>query len=291
MNKRFHITSLLLAFAALIVSCNDDANDVDDLNAVYNDAASQTAYNDVVSIGDESVIDDDLSSFKLNDAEKISAPCATITKDSSSIPWTTTIDFGSVNCLCNDDKNRRGKIVVTHPPISMARDLGAAFHYEFTDYYINNNKLFGFVTVTDSGVSVDNGASQHFYIDLVGGLELANGQGTINWECHQKKYYDGGYYTPNTRLDDKIRIFGSSSGTTQTGESFTSMIVWSTPLKRRFSINCRKHFFAGTVIVTPLNMPAMTINYGEYTPEVCDDIATVTVNGNTYTINLDDTHE
>ena len=79
MNKRFHSTSLILAFAALIVSCNnDDANDADNLNAVYNDAASQTAYNDVISVGDESVIDDDLSSFKLDDAEKISAPCAII---------------------------------------------------------------------------------------------------------------------------------------------------------------------------------------------------------------------
>ncbi|MGE0634969.1 MAG: hypothetical protein AB7G44_09355 [Bacteroidia bacterium] len=289
MNKRFHITSLLLAFAALIVSCNDDANDADDLNAVYNDVASQTAYNDVVSIGDESVIDDDLSSFKLDDAEKISAPCATITKDSIGTPWTTTIDFGSVNCLCNDDKNRRGKIVVTHPPISTARDSGAVFHYEFVDYYINDNKLLGFVNVTDSGTNTVG--KKHFYIDAIGGLELANGQGSIVWEGHHRKYYDEGYNTPNTRLDDKIYIYGSSSGTTQTGESFTSFIVLVTRLWQRFSVNCRKHFFAGTVTVTPQGKTARTIDYGAITPEVCDDIATVTVNGNTYTIDLDNAYE
>lgn len=289
MNKTFHITCLIVALAALIIACNKNDGEADSLNAAYNDAASQTAYNDIVSIGDESVIDDDLTSFKLNDVEKISAPCANISRDSSAVPWTTTIDFGSVNCLCNDGKDRRGKIVVSHPPISMARDSGAVFHYEFVDYYINDNKLLGFVTVTDSGTNTTG--DQHFYIDAIGGLELANGQGSIVWEGHQRKYYDEGYNTPNTRLDDKIRIFGSSSGTTQTGESFTSAIGWFTPLRQRFSVNCRKHFFAGTVTVSSPGKPDKIINYGETTPEVCDDVATVTVNGNTYTIDLDNTHE
>lgn len=289
MKKIFHSTINILIFSALLVSCNND-EETDSLNAVYNDAASQTAYNDVVSIGDESVIDDDLTSFKMDDAEKISAPCATITKDSSSLlSWITTIDFGSVNCLCNDGKNRRGKIVVTHPPISSARDSGAVFHYEFIDHYINDNKLFGFINVTDSGMSTNGG--QLFYIDLIGGLELADGHGSITWESHQRKYYDEGFNTPNTRLDDKVRIFGSGSGITQTGESFTSQIGWSAPLRQRFSVNCRKYFFAGTVIVTPQDKPERTINYGETTPEVCDDFATVTVNGNTYTINLDNSYE
>ncbi len=291
MNKRFHSTSLILAFAVPIaigiVSCNnDDANDADNLNAVYNDAASQTAYNDVISVGDESVIDDDLSSFKLDDAEKISAPCATITKDSLGIPWTTTIDFGSVNCLCNDDKNRRGKIVISHPPMSIARDSGAVFHYEFVDYFVNDNKLLGYADVLNSGIS--NYGDQYFTIDVVGGIELANGEGTVVWESHHRKYYNNGFFTPNTRLDDTTNTFGTSSGTSQTGESFTTL---TTALTRSFAIGCRKHFVAGLVTLTPQGKPARTINYGETTPVVCDDLATVTVNGNTYTIDLNETHE
>lgn len=290
MNKLFKSAALLLALAVAIISCNNNDDENDDLNAVYNDAASQTAYNDVVSIGDESVIDDDLTSFKMEDVEKISAPCATITKgDTNDMPNVTTIDFGDVNCLCNDGKNRRGKIIINHPPPSMNRDSGAVFHHEFIDHYVNDNKMLGYIDVTNLGYSPLG--DPHFKWDVVGGLELANGEGTIVWESHQVKAYLQGFNTPNTRLDDKIAIQGGSSGTTQTGESFTSQIDSTRALKRKFDLGCRKHFYAGTAFVTPQGKPTRTINYGEDNPEVCDDIATVTINGNTYTISLDETHQ
>ncbi len=180
MNKLFHITSLILGLSALIVSCNNNDDEDDDLNAVYNNAASQTAYNDIASIGDESVIDDDLSSFKMDEMEKISSPCATILRgDTNDMPNVTTIDFGSTNCLCNDGKIRRGKIVMNHPSPSMARDSGAVFHHEFIDFYVNNNKVLGYIDVTNLGLSPLG--DQHFKWDVVGGLELANGSGTIVW--------------------------------------------------------------------------------------------------------------
>ena len=289
MNKLFHITALLLGLTTLIVSCNND-DEGDDLNAVYNNAASQTTYNDVASIGDESVIDDDLSSFKMEDMEKISSPCATITKgDTNDMPNVTTIDFGSTNCLCNDGKNRRGKIVMNHPPPSLARDSGALFHHEFIDFYVNNNKVLGYINVTNFGLSPEG--FNHFKWDIVGGLELADGAGTTAWESHQVIAYLAGFNTPNTRLDDKIGINGGSSGTSQTGETFTAQIDSLNPLRRSFSIGCRKHFFAGTAFITPQGKPMRTINYGEANPEICDDVATVSVNGNTYTISLDNTHE
>lgn len=290
MNKLFHITVLVFGLSAVIVSCNKDRTDADDLNAVYNNAASQTAYNDVASIGDESVVDDNLTSFKMDDMEKISSPCATIIKgDTNDTPNVTTIDFGSSNCLCNDGKNRRGKIVMTHPSPSHFRDSAAVFHHEFIDFYVNNNKMLGYIDVTNLGFSPLG--DPHFKWDVVGGLELANGSGTISWESHQVKAYLSGFNTPNTRLDDRIAIQGGSIGTTQTGETYTADIDSSAALMQDFSIGCRKYFYAGTAYITPQNKPMRTINYGSPSPQVCDDIATVTVNGNTYTISLDETHE
>ncbi len=290
MNNILRPTALIFALAIGIVSCNKDNTDTDDLNAVYNNAASETAYNDVASMGDESVIDEDLTSFKMDDAEKISAPCAIVTRgDTNAMPNVVTIDFGTSNCLCNDGKYRRGKIIINCPPPSAARDSGALFHHEFQDFYVNDNKVLGYIDVTNFGLS-PNGFN-HFKWDIVGGLELANGVGTTAWESHQVIAFLAGFNTPNTRLDDKIGIHGGSSGTTQTGETYTAEIDSLLPLIRKFEIGCRKHFFAGTAYVTPQNKPTRTINYGAMTPELCDDIATVTVNGQTYTINLDDTHE
>jgi len=281
---------ILFGVSVLYTSCKKDRVESDDLNAVYNNAASETAYNDVVSIGDESVVDDNLTSFKMLDEEKISAPCATITRgDTNAMPNVVTIDFGTTNCMCNDGKNRRGKIVINCPPPSAARDSGAIFHHVFIDFYVNDNKVLGYIDVTNIGLSPDG--FHHFKWDVEGGLELANGAGTITWESHQVNAYLAGFNTPNTRLDDKIGTHGSSSGVSITGESFTCEIDSMLPLIRKFEIGCRKHFFAGTVYVTPQGKPMRTVDYGVNIPEVCDDIATVTVNGNTYTINLDDTHE
>ena len=132
----------------------------------------------------------------------------------------------------------------------------------------------------------------HFKYDVYqGGLELASGAGTITWETHQVVAYLTGFNTPNTRIDDKIAVQGASAGVTQTGENYTSMIDSTAALKRKFDLGCRKHFYAGKITVTPDNKPARTVDYGNDIPEVCDDIATVTVNGQTYTISLDDTHE
>ncbi len=294
MNTIFKSSALIFSLAIMIIagmiSCNKNNDDEsDDLNAVYNNSALETSNNDVASIGDESVIDEDLTSFKMDDMEKISAPCAIVTPgDTNLIPNVITVDFGTTNCLCNDGKNRRGKIIIFCPPPSAARDSGAKFHHTFQDFYVNDNKMLGFIDVTNIGFSPEG--FHHFRWTIIDTLVLANGLGTITWNSNQVNAYLAGFETP-TRLDDKIGVHGNSSGTTQTGETYTSEIDSLLPLKRKFELGCRKHFYSGTAYVTPQGKPTRTINYGTDPPEVCDDVAIVTVNGNTYTINLDDTHE
>lgn len=285
------LLTLLLGIAVLYSSCkkNNDDN-TEDLNAVYNNAASEATYNDVVSIGDESVIDEDLSSFKMNDAEKISAPCATITRDSSGVPWTTTIDFGTTNCLCNDGKYRRGKIMLGHPPPHAFHDSGMVIHYEFMDHYVNDNKVFGTIDVTNHGFSPEG--FPHFKWEITGGLILADLGDSIHWYSNQVKAYLAGYNTPNTRLDDIIGIHGGSGGVTQTGESYTAIIDSTAPLIRKFEIGCRKHFAAGTVSITQGNLPVRVMNYGEQFPTItCDEVADCEINGVNYVVNLNWTYQ
>jgi hypothetical protein len=49
------------------------------------------------------------------------------------------------------------------------------------------------------------------------------------------------------------------------------------------AIGCRKHFTQGVLEHTPSGKAMRTIDYGN---GACDDQATVTINGNTYTITL-----
>jgi hypothetical protein len=76
-------------------------------------------------------------------------------------------------------------------------------------------------------------------------------------------------------------ITGSAFGTTAGGTSFTSTIT--SPLIRNMAIGCRRHFTQGTIEHTPSGKATRYIDYGT---GACDDQATVTINGNTYTITL-----
>jgi hypothetical protein len=87
-----------------------------------------------------------------------------------------------------------------------------------------------------------------------------------------------GFNTPGIFADDVFSITGASNGTKVNGDSWTSVI--NTPLM--FKRVCRQ-FVSGTRTVSPENRPERLIDYGT---GACDNTATVTINGNVYTITV-----
>ena len=53
-----------------------------------------------------------------------------------------------------------------------------------------------------------------------------------------------------------------------------------------FAVGCARHFTAGTVEVTNSNDKAMLLNYDPTGTAACDNIASVTINGQAHTIVL-----
>ena len=79
--------------------------------------------------------------------------------------------------------------------------------------------------------------------------------------------------------DDIYSITGSATGTSASQNNFSATIT--SPLIKK--MNCR-HIVQGTFTFDPGNgKPVRTVDFGNGT---CDDIATVTINGNVYTIQL-----
>jgi hypothetical protein len=257
--------------AVILSSCNKNN---DDLGAPQDASKAEFFFNDVNNISDEACNTGDLITIKSMNG--VMSGCATVTLDTLAMPHTCTIDFGSANCLCTDGKYRRGMINVSFT--GRYRDAGTTITITPANYFVNDNQVIGVHTVVNQGT---NGNGNIYYsVDVTGQVILANGGGTISWTSSRTREWIAGSNTADFS-DDIYSISGSGTGTSAGGANISIQIT--SPLVRKLEPGCRSHFISGTVEVTPGNLPTRILDFGN---GECDNIATVTVNGHTYTIQL-----
>lgn len=264
------------ALAAMVsagaISCNKE-KDRGDMDEYSNDQMRlEQTFEDVQNIADQAATTGVLSTFRTSPT--ILSGCATITHDTISNPHILTVDFGTSNCLCVDGRLRRGQIIVSYA--GHYRDSGHVHTITFNDYYVNNNQVTGIRSITNMG---HNSAGQTwFQISVNGALILANGNGTLSWTSSRTRTWVAGENTL-PKSDDEYEISGSSSVTRPNGNSFTMSVT--SPLLVAVGCNWIKQ---GTMQITPSNTNMIrTLDYGT---GGCDDQATLTMNGNTYSITL-----
>lgn len=267
--KKLIFGAVLVSIA--FVSCKKEEKDNDTNSAKY-DAVAQTIFNDMADVTDQAATKGDLSGFKLAGGDEILTTCAVITIDTSTNPRTCVIDFGT-GCVGNDGKNRAGKINVTFT--GPYKQAGTVITITPDNYSVNSNVVSGSKVITNNGL---NAAGFLSYTVVVNGqITLANNGGVITWQANRTREFIEG---ANTLIfaDDVYRISGSSSGSKVDGSTWSTNIT--TPLIRK--IACHQ-FVSGILTITPSNKPTRTVDYGNGN---CDNTATVTINGNTFTITL-----
>jgi hypothetical protein len=267
---------VIAAASIVITSCKKEKDDeIDkDTSVAADNALAQRSFDDVKSIADEAA-SGSLSSFlspSTSQERMLLSSCATITHDTVSVPRTLTINFGSTNCLCNDGRYRRGIINVSYT--GGYRDSASVHTITFTNYYVNDHQLLGTKTVTNMGHNASG--NLHFSVSVNGQMITADGR-TINWTSNRDREWILGESTP-TRFDDVYLITGTASGSSSTGNSFTATTI--SPL--RYEVSCH-HLVSGSLSITPSSKPVRTVDFGSGS---CDNQATVTINGNVYTITL-----
>ena len=276
------IATLLLALPLLVASCRKDRNtktgDNDFAGSGVDIAMMDNHFADAQSIDDQAETGN-LSTFRTangntpSQARTMAGGCATITVDTTVTPHLRTIDFGPVNCLGLDGKNRRGKILVHYN--GHYKDSGSLRSITFSDYYVNDNQILGTKTVTNMG---QNSAGEVYYnIMIDGSIVKANGAGTVSGQSSRVRTWLAGYNTAGW-MDDEYAITGTASITRANGNVISANVT--TPLHRSLSCNW---IDAGVISITPQSGNVRTLDYGTGT---CDDAATVTVNGNVYNITL-----
>ena len=252
-------------------SCRRDSNGKDsDTTIAADNALSEFIYEDADHIADDASgkqTGENLGNYKT------ASNCATVTHDTLSNPKTITVDFGPTNCLCNDGRYRRGKVLVTYT--GKYRDSGTVRTLGFDNYYVNNNQVLGSRTVTNMGHNAQN--QTYFNINVNGLIIKANTQDSVIWNSSRVRTWTMGEAT-STWADDVYEVTGNASGQKANGQTWTMSIT--SPLKRDLSCNW---ISAGTIELQPTGKPLRTIDFGNGT---CDNQATVTINGTAYNITL-----
>ena len=276
MNKPLMYFGLvLIAGAAIVAYCQRENND-----------NNNTALDNAMVEGESNAILDavhnvmgDYNVGKLAGTQDVRTgflpSCATVTWDTAA--QMITIDFGSTGCVCSspwDGKTRKGKIIFSYT--GAYRDSGTVVTINTQDYYVDDNKFDLTKSVTNMGHH-GNG-NLYFNIDVSNAtLTLANNGGTISWTSQRTREWTEGESTL-TPWDDVYMISGSANGTDRNNNAFTVSII--DPLKVDLSCN---HITAGSVDLTPTGLPTRHIDWGNGT---CDDVVTVEINGNVYTIHI-----
>jgi hypothetical protein len=273
-NTGFYTTILLFLIAGyFFTGCNkNDDQDDKDLSEAKDYAISESWYDDIQTISDEG-FSLQTGGLKSTEGDGILGQCAIVTIDTIAVPHVMTIDFGDTNCLCNDGRYRRGMIHVSftgryHKP-------GTVITITTDNYYVNDNQVNCIKVIENNGYNEEG--HMVFTIHVNGYIIFANNEGTLNWSSDKTREWIEGEETPRIR-DDVYLIRGTATGTRPSGITFTKVII--EPLRRELS--CR-YFVSGTVEITPEGRPVRLLDFGN---GECDNLATVTINGRTFTIYL-----
>lgn len=272
---------VLMLGTSILVSCKKDqlSDEESELTTSEDHSFMESTFNDVGNIADEAASMGDLISYKTSsETDALLGLCVKVSRDTVSESPTKilTIDFGSVNCVCKDGRSRRGKIIVKHT--GQYLDSGATKIVTFDNYFVNDNQVTGTRTVTNNGHNISN--NLNWTITEKGSIVLVSGAGKISWDSYRNRELIAGESTLELS-DNEYSITGKASGVNAKNLAYTANIT--SPLIRKMTLGCRKHFVKGTIVMTPSGKLARTIDFGN---GECDNLATVSINGKSKEITL-----
>jgi hypothetical protein len=274
-NNMKKILSILLVSCMVlsVASCRKDKEATDeDVEITSQNSLADASMEDLQTISDQGSTGN-LTSYRMSEDEGLMVnACAVITHDSLSSPRMLTIDFGATNCLCNDGRYRRGKLTCTYT--GTYRAVGSTRTIITDNYFVNDNKIAGTRTVTNTGLNT--AGNYQFDISDVVNVTFASGSTLSRNSTRVRKWVAG--YSTMLHSDDVYLITGSATGTNAAGNSYSATIT--TPLRRE--MNCR-WIVSGVLQVMPSGKAMRSINFGSGS---CDNQATATVGSFTKAITL-----
>lgn len=278
------ISTAALAMAAIIfvTSCKKSNNTTDAVATNYasDQAVAEKSYGDAQTIS-ESAYSNGSGAMNYRTTGITGYGCATVSTTSGGGMDTMTINFGSTNCVCHDNRSRRGEIIVTYPA-GKWDSVGTTRTITFNNFYQDDNAIAGTKTVTYNGL---NGSGQPYYSVVINGTVTYPSGKVITVAWTRTRTWVAGYDPSGSIVWSNVvyTISGSGTMTSSLGQQVDVNIASSAPLY--FAFDCQ-WIEAGTISYTLVaDGKTRSLNYGN-TPN-CDDNATITLaNGTTRSIIL-----
>lgn len=282
MRKIMFLIVIILNGIILINACKKEKT-VDqtdyDIQTSLDNSLAEGIFNDVSNIAGQAIENDSLTSYRLeNPQNTLLSTCATITNTlNDSGGGDIIINFGSSNCLCLDERFRRGIININFT--GAYSDSGTVITINFESYFVGKDSTQMFEVAGSKSV-INNGyniaGNLNFSISVNGQLINANGI-SMDWSSVRNRELIFGGNTPLNWIDDEYVITGSASGTNFEGNSFTVNIT--NGLHIRFC----PFITQGTFELIATGKLTRIFDYGN---GVCDNNAKVTIGGRTFQIIL-----
>ncbi|MGE4287214.1 MAG: hypothetical protein AB7E36_00895 [Salinivirgaceae bacterium] len=272
---------VLLGMFLVTTSCNkEETLDTPALTAnVDGELYTAEVFDEIAEIGDEALDLAETGETNLKTGVVFGysrlSECVTVTKVITDTLITTTIDFGEVNCLCNDGRERRGKIIMTHE--GHYWDGTVYIDFAFDNFFVDDNQIVGEKQVMQT---INNDGNRESVISINGSLILADGSGTISIVAERVRTIVVGSDT-KTKRDDIIETTGNSTVTLADGTVVTTDIL--SPLVRKHEMNCFMYIVQGVLQIVHGEESPITIDYGN---GECDNLATVTQDGVSVVVEL-----
>lgn len=284
----FGTLMLVTLSGIMFTGCRKPEKEDNDTSTTNDNAFAEGTFNDMATIAEQASTGS-VSTFRNGNGDDVSllSNCATITWDTlnNSNVDTLTVDFGNSvpGCLCSDGRYRRGKIIISYTGGQHYRDSGLVATLTPSNYFVNSHQILGTKTVTNRG-HITNGQLT-WDIVVNGQIIKPNNGGTVSWSTVKTKVLLAGetiYGGPINWAIAKWQITGTISGTDVNGNPFNGNTV--TPLVRDMTCGqYRKYFTSGQFDFTPGTRPTREVDFGN---GACDNIATVTIGNNTYTVQM-----
>jgi hypothetical protein len=259
MNQGFKQISIVALISAItMLSCRKDREGLADTDTALAQKYStiEQSNNDLDGLANEIVYTKN-TSLKTNENSDILSTCASIdfnykTNDSVN----AVVDFGNNNCLCNDQKYRKGKVKIVYGKVSKSISLSTE------NYYVNNNKV-------EVSRNLKYILPTYFVINASASITFADSSQTITENSTRTINWTEGSNTLSDKTDDVFLVSGNGYGINHNGENYTVDIT--SPIKRTGDCSFIR---SGKIEIKPGNKLARVINFGDGT---CDDIATVSI--------------
>jgi hypothetical protein len=263
---------LLLAGATTLVffGCKKEESDTETQSAVDNSICEGEFMRIMPTVNSIAITESGvkrLGAPSNGNTTSATCPMITVTNPNQFPGATLTIDYGTGCVDSTDGKTRRGSISAV---FSDSWDsVGCVITISLNNFYVNNIHYEGTVKLTRNSL-------YSFTTDVLNG-KCTTTSWVIDWASTRTVSQTAGMSTTNPS-DDVFSISGNANGVNRNGLAYTVNITQDL-IKAQ---NCA-HISKGVLELTPSGKATRTVDFGDGT---CDNQATLTINGNTFTFTM-----